>query len=193
MNCLNNLINQLDQINQSLLCSIDEKDLDGQRIACISNINKQCQIIKQTKHNKDEFIELIKKYITIQENYKYQQHKQLSLQLLMRYPHLSQHNIDDIINNNIDKESILCLFKQPLDAQYCYHYVQDRHQSILKLERDIQELNELFIASYALVNEQEIKIDHVTQHIDTAKNYCHGAKEELVEAYKVKRTRCCLF
>ena len=74
-----------------------------------------------------------------------------------------------------------------------HDYVTERHKAILKLERDIEEIKELSIGMYALINNQGQKINKIANHIESAKVDINIANEDLVVAYKVKRRKCILF
>ena len=66
MDELDNLIINLDRLNKAILFSLDERQLEVQRSKCISKIDNICKVIEPN----DRFIDLIKKYLTVQEEYK---------------------------------------------------------------------------------------------------------------------------
>jgi t-SNARE complex subunit (syntaxin) len=189
MEALEKLIHDLDKINNEILFSIDGEDLEIKRTNHIAEINDHCKIITSNldKNDKDQFINLIKKYLTIQEDYRDKKRGQFVTQLLIRNPNLTTPQMVAILNYGTANKNVLCL--ESIDF---HNYVTDRHNSILKLERDIAEINELFIGTYALVTLQGEKIDKIGTHVGNAKNDCQEAKEDFVVAYKTKN-RCILF
>ena len=85
------------------------------------------------------------------------------------------------INNGYDTDNILCLVNpKSLNTNDTLNYVSLRHKEIMKLERSIQELNELFISTYAIVENQGETIDKIANTTTIAKNHIKGAKHELI-------------
>ena len=77
-------------------------------------------------------------------------------------------------------------------ATETYSYVCDRHNEILRLEKSIQELNQLFIDMSAIVDIQDDIINKISYRIETAREECREAKEEVVIAYRYKRKNKCI-
>ena len=175
-------IKNLETLNNTILYSINTKYAEKDRVELINKIDHQCKMIQpKLDHPTDQeyFVNLIKKYLMIQENYKNNKKKLFETQLLLRDPNLTQIQIHDIISSTSDRD-VLCLVDM-------YHDVKNRYKEILKLERDIEEIKELFIGMYAIVDHQGEKIDQIANHVAAAKTECHTAKEDLVVAYKMKR------
>lgn len=162
MDTLEILIQQLDNYNNTILFSLNTIDLQQDRKECIKRIDKQCKLLHNTldDNGKEQFITLIKNYVVVQENYK--------------------HKTNEF-------ERLHSLVVEPNIGQDMYYYVSQRHKDILRLERDIQEIHELFIATYALTIQQGEKIDSIVNVLKDAKENVHEAKDNLVVAYKKKK------
>lgn len=152
---MNDLLDNLNNINNQILASVDDRQLKIIREEIINKIDYQCQILR-TNVDPNQFNDLIRKYLTIQQNY-YQIEKNLLTTQELMY------------------------------GQETYNYVSARHKKVLKLEKDIEQIKELFICMYALVEEQGHKIDKIETHVSQAKDDCNDAKSEFVEAVKYKR------
>jgi t-SNARE complex subunit (syntaxin) len=179
-------INELKKINNAIVYNVDTKIIDRlekERSECISIIDTQCKNIKPklSDQTRLKFIDLIKNYLTVQENYKNTKKNLFATQLLMRDPTLTDTEINAIIATGCSDKNVLCV------ANDFYASVKSRHNSILKLERDIEELRELFIAMYALVELQGIQVDRIAEHTESAKINCKKAKNELNSALKIKK------
>lgn len=189
----------LKKLNDSILYSIDHRiveKLEKERSDCVTIIDHQCKNIKPKLtngiiNNRSKFIDLIKKYIIIQENYKNTRKSLFETQILMYNPNLTKIEIDNIVLtqsytqfiNNSRSTQKLCL------ANEAYNYVHDRHKSIMKLEKDIEENKELFIVMYALTELQGETVDRIAEKTHDAKTNCHSANIELTEAYKIKKNK----
>jgi t-SNARE complex subunit (syntaxin) len=68
-----------------------------------------------------------------------------------------------------------------------YNYIFYRHKDIMKLEKDIQEISQLFLDVASIVDNQGETVDRIAYKVSTAKNYCKEANEDFTEAYKVKK------
>ncbi len=192
---LDNLITQLDKLNYSILYSVDSKTtktLQKNKVDLVSLIDKQCQI---TKKNLDKiyhtnFNDLIKKYIIIQEKYRDTETNIYATQLVMMNPDLTMEMATAKIKGGYDTENILCLVNPKSlvsNANENLNYVTLRHKEIMKLERSIQELHELFISTYAIVMDQGETIDRIATTTNNAKTHISGAKRELKIGLKYKK------
>jgi len=75
-------------------------------------------------------------------------------------------------------------------ANESYNYVVARHKEVLKLEKSLQEVHQLFVDMAALVDQQGEVIDRIAFRISNAKADVAAAKVELTEAYKIKKRTC---
>ena len=184
MDQLDTNINKLDQLNKTILSSVDStliKKLNKDRDTLINLINENCRLIKPklTKNEHPQFNDLIRKYIIIQQTYRNTEMDIYATQLMMRDPNLTKNDAKQMIKDGYDTEGILCL----LDNHACLNYVTLRHKEILKLEKSIQELHELFISTYAIVEDQGATVNRIANTTSNAKDYVIDAKQELKKAH----------
>ncbi len=184
MEHLNELIINLEKLNGLILISVDRqktKKLEAEKVELVMAINKQCQVCQPKNFN-----HLIMKYLNIQQSFRDQETRIYATQLIMKNPNLTMEEATTLIKTGkIDTEHILCLSNVNLfDAQETLNYITLRHKEILKLEKSINELKELFISTYAMTMNQGETIDCIKNHTDVAKQHISGAKRELILARK---------
>ena len=180
---LNLSIIKLGKINNLILGSIYEtKNLEKERNDIIKIINNQCKIIKTklSKNQHAEFNNLIKKYLIIQKTYRDTEKHILSTQLILKDPNLTMDMANNIIANGQCPKNIL----QLSNANEMYNYVKQRHAEVLKLEQSIQEVHELFIGMYAIIEEQGETVDRIKEKTENAKNDTGYAVLDLKKALK---------
>lgn len=183
MDKLESYIHELNVINNNLLYALSTKMTDDDRNICVDKIDKQCKLIKPLNdEEKKQFIDLIKNYIVIQEEYKQNKIRLITIQLQLRNPNLTEQECNKIIMTGQYKNA-LCVY----DVHSVHDYVTLRHKEILKLEASIDELKELFIATYALVYMQGEQVDRIALSVENAKENVAEAKVDLVETYKHKK------
>lgn len=184
MDKLSDYIDELKKINNDLLYALSTKITDKDRDNCVNRIDAQCKLINPTNNNeKEQFVALIKRYITVQEDYKKNKLSFITTHLKLSNPNLTDEACVTMIRNGQYKNA-LCLY----DVHSMHDYVTLRHKEILKLEQSIQEVKELFIATYALVYVQKEQVDNIAQRIDNAKNDVKIAKTDVTDAYKYKKS-----
>jgi len=60
--------------------------------------------------------------------------------------------------------------------------LEDRHQGMLKIERSIKELQELWMELNVLVTEQQELLDHITKNVEETRDYVKSATKHLQKA-----------
>merc|ERR1719253_1938441 len=74
--------------------------------------------------------------------------------------------------------------------------IRDKHQDILRLERSIADLAQMFQDQAALVEAQGEMLDAIEMHVHKAKGYTEKAEKELVKTRKAQHSgqkwMCCL-
>jgi len=137
------------------------------------------------------FVLIMQRYQDIQNNYNEKSRDILITQVKLKNPNAT----DDEIQAKIDSGDTqqLAIASNKLDmANESYNYVQARHKEILKLEKSLQEVHQLFVDMAALVDAQGEVIDRISFRVANAKADVAIAKEELTEAYRIKRRTCCV-
>lgn len=178
MDRLDALITQLNLLNSQILTSVDSskaKMLKENRKLLITSIDQECKLLKPTIAKSDVKIynDLIRKYITIQEKYRNTELSINTTQLMIKNPNLSRDEATEMIKSG--HESNLCL-----DSLNMLNYVTERHKQVMKLEKSIDELYELFIAMNAIVEDQGNIVKRIETKTSNAKQSIKNAKKELI-------------
>jgi len=107
---------------------------------------------------------------------------------------ITDEEVEKIVESGKAQEVI----KQALisdDLEDVVRDIEERHQDILKLEKQVLEVYELFRDLAQLVDLQQDSLDVIDARIQSAKNYTEKAEEELTEAedyQKKARKRQCI-
>jgi len=105
---------------------------------------------------------------------------------------------DDEVEKIVESGKAQEVIKQALisdDLEDVVRDIEERHQDILKLERQVLEVYELFRDLAQLVDLQQDSLDVIDARIQSAKNYTERAEVELTEAedyQKKARKRQCM-
>jgi len=105
---------------------------------------------------------------------------------------------DDEVEKIVESGKAQEVIKQALmsdDLDDVVRDIEERHQDILKLERQVLEVYELFRDLAQLVDLQQDSLDVIDARIQSAKNYTERAEGELIEAedyQKKARKRQCI-
>lgn len=135
------------------------------------------------------FVHTMQEYQEIQNVYQESSRQILMTQVRLKNPNATDEEIQMKINSGDSAQ--LQLSSTKLDvANESYNYVVARHKEVLKLERSLQEVHQLFVDMAALVDQQGEVIDRIAFRIANAKADVAAAKVELTEAYKIKRRTC---
>jgi syntaxin 1B/2/3 len=91
----------------------------------------------------------------------------------------------------IDSNSEEIFYRQinPLtaDARAALEDATNRHNEILKLERSISELNDLFVDVYELVALQDGLVNNIAKNVEAATEYTAEAHRNVVQAVTYKQ------
>lgn len=179
MEPLEGLVKQLDKINNDILYQVDDsviKKLKLERINIISLIDDQCKMIRSTVEP-EPFNQLIKKYLKIQQSYRDKELDLCATQLMIMQ-NITKSEAIKMVNSDMGLSN-MCLVPD-------LYFVSQRHKDIIKLENSLQELKELFIHTYALVNKQGETINHIANKVNDSKINIKEAKEEFTEIKRFK-------
>jgi len=148
--------------------------------------------------NLRKFHQVMNEYNTASYEFKHSLQARLRRQLKIVAPEskLTDEQVDEIVESGKADDVI----QQALvsdNLQSVVQDIQERHQDILKLERQVQEIYELFRDLATLVDLQQETLDVIENRVQKAQNYTHTAEKELVKAVeyqdKARQRKCCLF
>jgi len=150
--------------------------------------NTQERIMK-TAHKSllKEFLDLMQDYQTIQNNYNEKSRDLVKTQMLIVNPAATEQDIEKAIEQGPDQ---VFAMDRRRAAQESYDYIQSRHNEILKIEKSLEEVHQMFLDMAVLVEEQSEVIDRIAYQVSNAKRDIKLAKEDLKEANRIQRRKC---
>jgi len=145
------------------------------------------QIMKsQTGLVKSKFVEAIQQYQSVEQQYR-QKHKQrLERQFKIVKPDATPEEIRAVVDNEGNPQ----IFQQALmnsrmtGASMAYREVQERHEEIMRIERTLVELAQLFNDMSILVEQQEEVINTIEQQAETVQTDTEAAYKHTETAVK---------
>jgi len=124
------------------------------------------------------FVKTMQEYQEIQNRYQEDSRQLLVTQVRLKNPNATEEEIQRKINSGDSAQLQLASTKLDL-ANESYNYVVARHKEVLKLERSLQEVHQLFVDMAALVDQQGEVIDRIAFRIANARADVAAAKVEL--------------
>ncbi|OII72499.1 uncharacterized protein cubi_00494 [Cryptosporidium ubiquitum] len=140
------------------------------------------------------FRETISEFQAVQSEYKAEMRNKIFRQIKIVYPDVTQNTIE-LIAEEEGKITTTQLIKMKLSGSHetignAITDLQDRYRDIRRLEKSVEELQQLFIELASLINEQGEMLDHIEFSVSTARDYTEKADIELISARKYqKRTQ----
>ena len=219
------LISQIDSAQKSLLGEYDEEkefNLKRQIDGLLTEINSKQNDLKaqlsrlmkstggddikktQAESVKEDFLKLINQFSLNQSNHKNQNKQQVARQYKIIKPDATDMELNQAVQQYEDGNGEQ-LFTQALlntnrkgEAKAALSEVQDRHQELLKIEKSMQELAQLFQDMEDLVVEQDENIQMIDENIQKAQTDVeHGlaqADKAVDSARKARsKKRWCIF
>lgn len=159
---LDNLVSQVSDLQFNLKNSIK----DAQREA-LNDDSKHAQ----AENSRQRFLKLIQDYRIVDSNYKDENKQQAMRQYKIIQPDATEDEVENAINDIGGQQ----IFSQALlnanrrgEAKTALAEVQARHQELLKLEKTMAELNQLFNDMEELVIEQQENIEVIDKNVEDA-------------------------
>jgi len=144
------------------------------------------QSMQQTLSKK--FVDLMTEYQTAQQEYKIKYKERVQRQYKIAKPDASQEEIAQAMDsgtNDVFAQQILNASHAA--AKNALLDIQARHQEILKIEKSINELHQLFVDMAVLVESQGELIDQIEHNVLQSVNYTDKGVQELQTARKYQK------
>ncbi|GBL52723.1 Plasma membrane t-SNARE, secretory vesicle fusion [Candidozyma auris] len=132
------------------------------------------QKIDQAEATRNKFLEYIQRYRLTESKNREQTKAQSARQYQIINPHATQEEIEAAVEDGTPNQQI---FQQALmqsnrrgEARTVLNEVQVRHRELLKLEKTMAELTQLFHDMEELVIEQDQPIQQIEEQVDTAQH-----------------------
>nr|7Q83_B Chain B, Protein SSO2 [Saccharomyces cerevisiae S288C]7Q83_D Chain D, Protein SSO2 [Saccharomyces cerevisiae S288C] len=159
---LDDYISQATDLQYQLKADIKDAQRDG-----LHDSNKQAQ----AENCRQKFLKLIQDYRIIDSNYKEESKEQAKRQYTIIQPEATDEEVEAAINDVNGQQ----IFSQALlnanrrgEAKTALAEVQARHQELLKLEKTMAELTQLFNDMEELVIEQQENVDVIDKNVEDA-------------------------
>lgn len=137
------------------------------------------------------FRETIAEFQAVQSEYKAEMRNKIFRQIKIVYPDATQNAIESIAEEE-GKIATTQLIKMKLSGSHetignAITELHDRYRDIRRLEKSVEELQQLFIELASLINEQGEMLDHIEFSVSAARDYTERADTELVSARKYQK------
>jgi len=153
--------------------------------------NMQNQLAK--KHS-----QLLIDFQRAQQDYKEQLNRRQTREIQMVLPDMDEEEVREMIDRG---ESLSMVVAKRMAGTHCdlldeLNRIQDKHQDILRLERSMQDLAQMFQEMAVLVDSQGEMLDAIEHHVHKAKGYTEKAEANLITTrktqHKNQKMMCCL-
>eukprot|EP00041_Stephanoeca_diplocostata_P012728 m.213906 g.213906 ORF g.213906 m.213906 type:complete len:306 (+) comp19064_c0_seq1:368-1285(+) len=176
------------------------KKMEQQNKVAISNSNQGMSAdmrIRQSQHStlSRKFVQVMTEYNDIQSGHKRKYRDAIRRQCKIVDPDIDEATVDHILETGGSTE----IFKgKRLDeAEKALSDIRDRHEDILRLERSLKELHDMFVDMSVLVSEQGDMIDRIEHSVAKSNDYVESARKKVKKAEEYQRAArhkrwCCL-
>jgi t-SNARE complex subunit (syntaxin) len=194
--------NQEIQKVRTILKNIDDQNKKCGAVSNSTNLSADQRIrMSQSSNVTKKFVETVTEYQDVQTKYKVKYKDRLERQFKIVKPDATQAEIDKVVESGGDTSGLfaqqILMGPQHAEAKRALHDIQVKHQEIIKIEKSILEINQLFMDMAVLVNAQGEMISHIDQFVESAADHTNKGVTEIKKAVKSqKKSRkkmCCLF
>lgn len=129
-----------------------------------------------------KFLGVMSQFSELQAQNKMKQRDMVKRQCKIVDPSITDDAIDSVIENGT--EGNIFSGKRLAEAEAALNDIQVRHQDILKLEKSLMELHEMFLDLSIMIESQGEMIDRIEFNVSSAANHVEKASKELKQAVK---------
>lgn len=137
-----------------------------------------------------QFFDVMTNYNSIQQKFKQKYRERVVRQYKIVKPDVTEDEIDDALSNeagdSIFASQILSQGHQ--EAKKALEEIKDRHEEILKLEKSIRALHQLFVDMALLVEQQGEMLDRIEFNVTNAEDYTADATQQLGSALAFQKS-----
>ncbi|XP_029462756.1 syntaxin-4 [Rhinatrema bivittatum] len=140
--------------------------------------------MRKTQHGilSQLFVEVMNKCSTSQLHYRDQNVERIRRQLRITGSSVSDEELEQMLESGQGAVFTSNILKETQVTKQALNEIEARHLEILKLEKSIQELHEMFIFLSMEVEAQGEKIDSIEKNISSSTNYVEKARKQLTTA-----------
>jgi t-SNARE complex subunit (syntaxin) len=155
------------------------------------NLTAQNTRIKKDQFNllSQIFVKSTSNFSDVLEKNKERHRKQVIRQCLTVNPTLSEREINNVLNSNQENIQEIIFSGGKLEAaEKDLSDINERHISILELERSLMELNEIFLDISTIIEFQGTTIESISQNVERAESRVERADVNLGRAVEYKKS-----
>ncbi|XP_075704311.1 LOW QUALITY PROTEIN: syntaxin-4-like [Rhinoderma darwinii] len=140
--------------------------------------------MKKTQHGvlSQQFIDIINRCNLVQTQYKDSNVKRIKRQLQITGHNVTDEQFDEMLESGQTDVFTCNILKDTQVTKQALNEIEARHEEILKLEKSIVELHDMFTYLAMEVEEQGEMIDSIEKNILHSSDYVEKAKQQLVQA-----------
>ncbi|KAH9517126.1 Syntaxin-1A [Dermatophagoides farinae] len=119
----------------------------------------------------------------------------LRRQIAITNQDIDNEELDKILDNPSSEIFIQSLLTETREAREKLEEIQARHEDILKIEKSIRELHEMFVDMATLVENQGEMINRIENHVQETNDYVEKGREQTKQAmeYQTKARKCKIY
>jgi len=180
MDVINNTAQQLREELQRL----GKETKDGEKLSTEDRIKKNI-------HSSllEDFLDIMQEYQSLQNNHNEEMRRLVKAQVQLVDPAATEETVEKAIMGG---PQMIFSSEKAKAAQESLNYIQNKHTEILKLEKSLEEVHQLFVDMSVLVSEQSEMINSIAFQVQNAKNDIREATAELREANRIQRGKKCI-
>lgn len=180
-----------DQANSVRLTLKGCSDENERLVGHITSSDMRIRRTQQAKQAK-KFIELMKRFQDMQNQYKGKYRAQLERQYLIVKPMATREELDKIISVEggdamLSQQAQLFSMSNKAMAQTQLSEMKERHHEIVAIEKSIQEIHQMFLDMALIVDQQGELIDRIGEHVDNTLEFTQKAANQVESAVASKR------
>lgn len=151
--------------------------------------NIQLQVLRK------RLLDVISNYHLAQVDYRTKSKELLKRQIEITNQQINDEELNDILDKPTSEIFIQGFLTETREAKEQLAEIQARHADILKIEKNIRELNEMFQTMADLVTSQGEMIDRIENHVTQTHNYVDNAREQtkIANEYQKKARKCKIY
>ncbi|KAL7753840.1 hypothetical protein RI367_000772 [Sorochytrium milnesiophthora] len=147
--------------------------------------------LAQLQKLKNKYEKARQEFFELEVRHSRRQKERMAREIRIAKPNVSEEEIEDMISNpqatQVFAQEILHSTRYGA-ARNALKDVQDRQDEILKLERTIEELADLFLDLNTLIEQQQIHINQIEAHVDSAVVDLEKGDQEVAKAVEYRKS-----
>jgi len=132
----------------------------------------------------EDFLDLVQSYQSIQNHHNEEMRKLFKSQVLIVDPKATDEDVDRAIEHG---PQIIFASDRTKAIHESLSYFQNKQTEIMKLEKSLEEVHQLFVDMSVLVQEQSETVKRIASQVSSASDHISAATQDLLIAERTKR------